>query len=79
MSHEEARKSTANREPLHDVEVKPISRDERHQWDELIRHHHYLGLHSLIGESIRYRAVHRKQWLALIGWSAAALKCKARD
>ncbi|MDG6025944.1 MAG: DUF4338 domain-containing protein [Candidatus Brocadia sp.] len=44
-----------------------------------MRQHHYLGLHSLIGESIRYIAVYQKQWLALLGWPAAALKCKVRD
>ncbi|MCC7210885.1 MAG: ISAs1 family transposase [Candidatus Brocadia sp.] len=79
MNHEETRKSTANREQLHDIKVRPINRDERHQWDELIRRHHYLGLHSLIGESIRYLAFYQHQWLALIGWSASALKCKVRD
>ncbi len=51
MNHEETRKSTANIEHLHDIKVRPINRDERHQWDELTRQHHYLGLHSLIGES----------------------------
>ncbi|OOP56669.1 MAG: hypothetical protein AYP45_07850 [Candidatus Brocadia carolinensis] len=79
MNHGGTRKSTANREPLHDVEVRPINRGERHQWNELIRHHHYQGLHLIIGESIRYLAFYRNQWLALIGWSAAALKCKVRD
>ena len=79
MNHEGTRKSTAKREHLHDIQVRPINRGERHQWDELIRQHHYLGLHSLIGESIRYIAVYQKQWLALLGWSAAALKCEVRD
>lgn len=79
MNHEGTRKSTAKREHLHDIQVRPINRGERHQWDELIRQHHYLGLHSLIGESIRYIAVYQKQWLALLGWPAAALKCEVRD
>lgn len=53
MNHEEIRKSTVILDCLHDIEVRPINRDERYQWDELIRHYRYLGLHSLIGECIR--------------------------
>jgi len=79
MNHEDTRKSAGNREHFSDIKVRPINRAERHQWDELIRQYHYLGLHSLIGESIRYIAMHQGQWLALIGWSAAAFKCKVRD
>lgn len=79
MNHEGIRKGTTNTEHFRDIKVSPINRDERQQWDKLIRHHHYLGLHSLIGECIRYAAVYQNQWLALIGWSAAALTCKVRD
>ena len=79
MNHEETRKSTVILDCFHDIEVRPINRDERYQWDELIRQHLYLGLHSLIGESIRYIAIHQGCWFALIGWSLAAFKCKVRD
>ena len=79
MNHEETRKSGVPLTSLHGIEVRPIRRDERTRWDELMRQYHYLGLHSLIGESIRYLAIHQGQWLALIGWSAAAFKCKVRD
>ena len=79
MSYEETRKSTVIMEHLRGMEVRPIKRDERSHWDELIRQHHYLGLHSLIGETIRYIAIYQGQWLALIGWSSAAFKCKVRD
>ncbi|SEM40639.1 Transposase DDE domain-containing protein [Syntrophus gentianae] len=41
--------------------------------------HHYLGFKSLIGSSIRYIATIQDRWLALLGWSAAALKCQPRD
>jgi hypothetical protein len=41
--------------------------------------HHYLGFKSLVGESIRYVAELQSRWLALLGWSAAALKCQPRD
>lgn len=79
MGKKEAGKSTSDQKVLQSLEVRPIQGEERAQWDELVRHHHYLGLHSLIGETIRYVALHHEQWLALIGWSAAAFKCKVRD
>lgn len=66
-------------EVLRSLEVRPIIRQERPLWDTLMRRHHYLGLHSLVGESLRYIALDRGDWLALIGWSAAALKCQVRD
>jgi hypothetical protein len=66
MSYEETRKSTVILEHLRGMEVRPIKRDERFHWDELIRQHHYLGLHSLIGETIRYIAIYQGQWFALI-------------
>lgn len=79
MSKKEPEKSTPDIRILQSIEVRPIKREERAQWDALVRQHHYLGLHTLIGETIRYVATHHEQWFALIGWSAAALKCKARD
>jgi len=79
MSKKETGKSTPDLKILQTVEIRPIKREERAQWDKLVRQYHYLGLHSLIGETIRYVAIHHDQWLALIGWSAAALKCKVRD
>ncbi|MBW2148838.1 MAG: DUF4338 domain-containing protein [Deltaproteobacteria bacterium] len=61
------------------VEVRPIHRSERPFWDGLMRKYHYLGLHALVGESLRYAVVYQGQWLGLLGWSAAVLKCKVRD
>jgi hypothetical protein len=40
---------------------------------------HYLGFKSLVGESIRYIAQLQGCWVALLGWSSAALKCQPRD
>lgn len=65
--------------PFHAVKVRPITRRERSNWDSLMARHHYLGFRSLVGESIRYVAELDGRWLALLGWSAAALKCKPRD
>ncbi len=62
-----------------EIVVRPIHRDERDEWDSLMSAHHYLGLHSLVGESLRYVAEDPKRWLALLGWSTAAFKCRPRD
>ncbi len=64
---------------LHSIEVRPIFRSERDHWDRLMREKHYLGFKTLVGESIRYVALYEGKWVALIGWSAAALKCRVRD
>ena len=64
---------------LRRVEVRPIRPDERGAWDALVAAHHYLGLRSLFGKTLRYVATIEGRWLALLGWQAAALKCAARD
>lgn len=67
------------REIVRAVEVRPVSAAEQPRWDGLMQEHHYLGFQGMIGESLRYAAVYRDRWLALLGWSSAALKCAARD
>jgi len=64
---------------IHNLVVRPINIAERLLWDTLMAKHHYLGFKSLVGKSIRYVAEIQGQWVALLGWSAAALKCKPRD
>ena len=61
------------------VRIRPVEGSERARWDTLMAEHHYLGFRGMIGESLRYVAVYQDRWLALLGWSSAALKCKARD
>jgi len=61
------------------VQVRLIYPSERKRWDALIRQHHYLGLKAMVGKTLRYVAVFEDCWLALLGWQAAALKCKPRD
>lgn len=41
--------------------------------------HHYLGALPKIGHTIWYVAIAQGQWLALLSFSAPALKCAARD
>ena len=64
---------------IHHLVVRPINIAERSKWDKFMAKHHYLGFKSLVGKSIRYVAEIQDQWVALLGWSAAALKCKPRD
>lgn len=79
MSDSSPGEPRGQREMVRRVEVRLVTASERSVWNGLMKRHHYLGFHSLIGQSLRYVAVYRDRWLALLGWGAAALKCKARD
>ena len=59
--------------------VRLILPCERERWADLMRQHHYLGFVGMVGASLRYVAECGNQWLALLGWQAAALKCRPRD
>jgi hypothetical protein len=64
---------------LRTVEVRPIRREERPRWVRLMREHHYLGFEGMVGEQISYVATEGERWVALLAWSASALKISARD
>lgn len=64
---------------LKEVIVRLMLPGERPRWEALMRQHHYLGFVGMVGESLRYVAECRGQWVALLGWQAAALKCRPRD
>jgi Druantia protein DruA/DDE_Tnp_1-associated len=65
---------------LRELEVRLILPGERTQWNKLVRQHHYLKNARLVGEQLRYVVTNANgDWLALIGWSAAAMHLKARD
>ncbi len=59
--------------------VRLVQHDERARWRCLMRQHHYLGLEHIIGESLCYVATVGQEWVALLGWGSAALKCGVRD
>lgn len=59
--------------------VRLIRPEEQARWDELITAHHYLKNARLVGEQLRYVVEYQGQWLALLGWSAAAYHIGARD
>jgi hypothetical protein len=65
---------------LRRVVVRPIrDREEIARWREAMELFHYLGDGELVGESLRYVAEDGRGWLALLGWGAAALKCRHRE
>jgi hypothetical protein len=64
---------------LKQLSVRPISKKEEPQYQQLMEEHHYLGAIPKIGETLWYVAIYEGQWVGLISFSAAALKCAARD
>jgi len=59
--------------------VRPVRQEERAAWRELMQQHHYLGFEHPIGQSLCYVASLDRDWVALLGWGSAALKCGVRD
>jgi hypothetical protein len=59
--------------------VRPVRRDELRRWKSLMREHHYLGFERIIGESLCYVGTRGSEWVGLLGWGSAALKCAPRD
>ena len=64
---------------LREVVVEPVAADDESRYQRLMQAHHYLGALPKIGETQWYVARWRREWVALIGFSAPALKCRARD
>jgi|TARA_B100001964_G_C14225294_1_gene597319 hypothetical protein len=62
-----------------EITVHPVHPTEEKRFQELMRKHHYLGALPKISETIWYVAIFRGQWVALLSFSASALKCSARD
>jgi hypothetical protein len=61
------------------VTVELVGPGEEALWNKLIRKHHYLKEHRMVGESLRYVAKKNGQWIALLGWSSAAFHLSPRD
>jgi hypothetical protein len=59
--------------------VRPIRVQEVQRWRDLIHQRHYLHSARIGGKVLRYVATRGDEWIALIGWGSAALKCTARD
>ncbi len=61
------------------VKVEPVERSQERRFQSLMQANHYLGALPKIGNTIWYVATAEGQWLALLSFSAPALKCSARD
>jgi len=66
-------------EVMSGVTVRRVTPEEEDRWKALVRVHHYLGLHHLVGEAIYHVAEVDGHWVALLGWCSAALKVTARN
>lgn len=66
-------------EDFSDLVVRPITFEEKSRWIELMDAHHYLGFRQLVGTYICYVAELHGEWVSLLGWSWAAMKCGVRD
>jgi len=67
---------------LERVIVRPLVPDDadvRARYGQLMEKHHYLKNDAMVGEQIRYVAEVDGEWLALLGWSAAANHLKDRE
>jgi hypothetical protein len=64
---------------LKQVLVRPIAPDEQARWNELVSAQHYLKTAQMVGEQVCYVVEYQGQWLALLGWSAAAYHLQGRD
>jgi hypothetical protein len=64
---------------LREIFVRPVHPSEEQRFQELMQRHHYLSWAPKISETLWYVALWREQWVALLSFSASALKCAARD
>ena len=64
---------------LSEVLVRPVHTLEEERFQELMQEHHYLGALPKISETLWYVATFADQWVALVSFSAPALKCSPRD
>ncbi len=65
---------------LREVTVRPTRGAREHRlWDRLVKEHHYLRFHGIIGKGLRHVALHGETWVALVGWQPGSFKLAARD
>jgi uncharacterized protein DUF4338/DDE family transposase len=64
---------------LREIVVRPVRSCDEPRYQQLMRQHHYLGALPKISETLWYVATWREEWVALLSFSASALKCAVRD
>jgi len=65
--------------PAQPLLVRLARQEELPRWRALMCQHHYLGFNRIVGSALHYVATAGDQWIALLGWGSAALKCGPRD
>lgn len=61
------------------VRIQIVRPREEPRFEHLMQLHHYLGALPKISETLWYKATLDSDWIALISFSAPALKCTPRD
>jgi len=69
----------AKQRTLDRLVLRAVLPEELERWEQLMREQHYLHTARIGGEALRYVATIDGEWVALLGWGSAALKCSARD
>jgi len=64
---------------LQEIIVRPVCVHEESFFQEYMESQHYLGSLPKIGNTFWYVALFEGEWVALLSFSAAALKCAVRD
>lgn len=64
---------------LSTLRINPIAQCDEIRYRALMAQHHYLGDLPKIGHTLWYVVTHEETWIALLSFSAAALKCSVRD
>lgn len=68
--------------PVNKLEIQLnliANRFESRRWNEYIDRYHYLGYKALPGAQLRYYVTHGAEWIAVLGFGAAAWQCAPRD
>lgn len=61
------------------IQVRLARPEEEAEWNRRMVENHYLKSAEMVGEQLRYVAEYQGQWMALLGWSAAAYHLKGRE
>ena len=64
---------------LQEIRVQLVKKLDEARFQELMAEHHYIGAHQRMAQTLWYVATYRGEWVALLSFSIAAWKCKARD
>ncbi|VAW48761.1 hypothetical protein MNBD_GAMMA03-288 [hydrothermal vent metagenome] len=65
--------------PTSSLQIALLDPSKAERFQALMQAHHYLGALRKIGNTLWYVATLNGEWVALLSFSAAALKCAARD